>query len=230
MLSVMKPTRLNESWSLALQSALPPSCRGMKIKAYDCVESTNDVVKEQAVAGAREGLVVVASSQTKGKGRLGRSWFSGRNGGAYLSLLLRPAMPAVDAGWLAIASGVAVMRVLSDLDLPGLHIKWPNDVYVRNRKIAGVLVEPRVCAEKLDFAVVGIGLNVGQTQDSFEEAGLGQLATSCLIEGVCVERDSCVIQLVNAFHEEYARLCKGRKKELLDTWGEYGGRKEIPGV
>jgi len=115
--------------------------------------STNDVVRGRAAAGAAEGFLVVADSQTAGRGRLGRSWHSPPGQNLYLSLLLRPALPTRQAAPLTLLAGAALAHTLAEAGARP-RLRWPNDILVGRRKLAGILVD-RFSAES---AVVGIGL------------------------------------------------------------------------
>ena len=118
--------------------------------------STNADLLEQARAGAAEGLVLVAEEQTAGRGRLGRSWSAPPGAGLIFSVLLRPAgVPAGRLGWLPLLTGVAVAAAVRETTLVPASLKWPNDVLVGERKLAGILAEAHG-----DAVVVGVGLNV----------------------------------------------------------------------
>jgi len=123
------------------------------------VDSTNEVAKRMADAGAPEGTCVVAEVQTAGRGRMGRVWHSPK-GGMWLSTVLRPALPPRDAGKLSLVTGVAVTQAVREVaGLPAM-MKWPNDVVLHGRKVGGILVESKWTGETLDYIVDGIGVNV----------------------------------------------------------------------
>lgn len=152
---------------------------GSTILFFDSLGSTNDTARDLAESGAEEGLAVVAREQTAGKGRQGRSWASPSGQGLYLSIVLRPDIKAVEAPVIGLGAALAVAETLEgDFGLE-VDIKWPNDVLVRGRKICGILVESASEAERLLYAVLGIGINVAQ--QSFE-AELAPSATSIRIE------------------------------------------------
>ncbi len=136
-----------------------------------CVGSTNDVLRELAAAGAPEGTVAVAGMQTGGKGRLGRSFFSPDDSGLYMSILLRPDMPALDAVRITTAAAVAVAETVEELSGRRAGIKWVNDVCIGGKKICGILTEASFSLENggLDYAVVGIGVNVYSPEGGFPE-------------------------------------------------------------
>ena len=134
-----------------------------QLRVYDRVEgSTNDLVREAAVRGEAEGLAVIADTQTAGRGRQGRTFVSPQGTGAYLSLLLRPKLPAAEAVAITGIAAVAVVRALGDLGVGGAGIKWVNDIYLRGRKVCGILTEATLDMESggLDYAVLGIGVNL----------------------------------------------------------------------
>lgn len=157
------------------------AARAANIVCLDTVGSTNEYLKGLAQSGAPEGTVVLANSQTAGKGRLGRSFYSPRDEGIYLSFLMRPNCPAESAAQLTAWVAVAVHRVLLRLCGVSAGIKWVNDIVLNGRKLCGILTEVSIEAESghIQYVVVGLGLNVLQRGFSPE---LAQTATSLLME------------------------------------------------
>jgi BirA family biotin operon repressor/biotin-[acetyl-CoA-carboxylase] ligase len=142
-----------------LQPRLPPAYRLVR---YDTVGSTNDEAKRLARAGAEEGTVVWALEQTAGRGRRGRIWASPR-GNLYASLILRPGLPVSRAAQLSFVAALAVGDTLGSTckQLDELSYKWPNDVLVHDRKIAGILLESELGEGEIpEFVIVGIGINL----------------------------------------------------------------------
>ena len=130
--------------------------------------STNDDARALAVAGEPGGAAVLATVQTAGRGRFDRVWES-PGGGVYLSALLRPDLDPAQAGFLALAAGISVVRALDRLDAalgPALGLKWPNDVLADGGKLAGILVESSARAGAIDWVVVGVGVNVARSPDA----------------------------------------------------------------
>ena len=147
--------------------------------------STNDLARRLAEEGAPHGLAVLAGSQTAGRGRRGHAWHS-PPGGFYASFVLRPPdWPAARAPILAPLAGLAVFRALRALRVPSLQGKSPNDVLAAGRKIAGILVEPRIDGASVEFAVVGIGVNLAQAAADFPPP-LDATATSARILGLSI--------------------------------------------
>jgi BirA family biotin operon repressor/biotin-[acetyl-CoA-carboxylase] ligase len=152
---------------------------GSSVLRFDSVASTNDLAREMAAGGAAEGTAILAQEQTAGRGRQGRSWTSPPGEGLYLSLILRPNVRPAGSPIITLAAAVAVAETLSiDFNLP-VDIKWPNDVLARGRKICGILVESAIERAEIQYAVMGIGLNISQREFPDE---LKQSATSLLIE------------------------------------------------
>ena len=188
-------------------------------------ESTNDVARDWALAGAPEGTVVVADKQTRGRGRRARLWDSPAGVGLYASFVLRPDWPAAQAAQLAILGGLAAFHALELAGVKNLRIKWPNDILAGGRKICGVLVEPRLGAERIEFAVVGIGINVGQARDDFPPE-LRPFATSCRIEGAAISVDALLANLL----ESWRRVQAQSLAEARAEWAAAGGRDEEPEI
>lgn len=189
--------------------------------------STNDVVKERALAGAPEGLVVVADHQTRGRGRRGRTWAGAPGQGLYFSALLRPGWPAADAPWLGVLAGLAAWQAARDLGVAEVTVKWPNDVVVGGRKLGGVLVEPRIAAGRVEFAVLGIGINVAQTDADWPvdlratAASLRQLGLSAEVPAV---RDALCASLTAL----YRQTADGVVQALDATWRAATGGQPLP--
>lgn len=143
-----------------IQSGLQTKILGKDIKYYDSIASTMDVAFQLGVEGAAEGTVVCAESQSKGKGRLGRSWTSPKGKGIYMSVILRPSLAPADAAKLTLLSAVAACEAIKNLANVQAKIKWPNDILVGNKKIAGILTELSAEMDRVRFVVIGIGINV----------------------------------------------------------------------
>ncbi|NLY53807.1 MAG: biotin--[acetyl-CoA-carboxylase] ligase [Firmicutes bacterium] len=137
---------------------------GRHIVWQDSLASTNTTAKELARQGAAHGTLVVAEEQTAGRGRRGRTWISTKGSGIFASLILRPRLPARRVPMLTLAAGVALVEALHAYGLTNAWLKWPNDVWVGNRKLAGILSELSGELDQVDFVVIGMGVNVQHTQ------------------------------------------------------------------
>lgn len=131
----------------------------LSLLRYECLPSTNDEAKRLAVGGAPGGTAIWALRQTRGRGRRGALWHS-PEGNAFVSVIVRPGLDAGLAGRLAVAAGQAVALTLSDLSGAAIRTKWPNDIVLDGRKLGGILVETGVSVSRVQWAVVGVGINV----------------------------------------------------------------------
>lgn len=183
-------------------------------------------------AGAVEGAVLVAESQTAGRGRLGRSWVSPPRAALTFSVLLRPEAAASRLGWLPLLAGVAVATAVRSATGTQAQLKWPNDVLVGDRKLGGILAER---APEGDV-VVGIGVNVSTIETELPPPGPGSLpATSLALEGApSVARDALLIETLSALDRLYAafRLQAPPVKEYRQLCATLGRnvRVELPGT
>jgi BirA family biotin operon repressor/biotin-[acetyl-CoA-carboxylase] ligase len=167
--------------------------------------STNDVARKQARKGARSGFLVAASHQTRGRGRLGRSWESPPDRGLYVSILLRPDLPMTEAGKLTILSSVALVDAVEAVSGLRPNIKWPNDLVVGRRKLAGLLIETEPKGKRLAFAVIGIGLNVRQEAKDFSPEVRGLATSLYLATGQLHRRADLLVALLQALEQRLSR-------------------------
>lgn len=141
------------------------------ISVFECVTSTNSLAKELAQSGEKQGGVIIAESQTAGRGRLGRSFRSPENSGLYMSILLRPELKAENAVFITAAAAVAVSGAVEHLSGKATAIKWVNDILCGGKKVCGILTEGGIIPENgyLNWAVLGIGVNVYEPEDGFAD-------------------------------------------------------------
>ncbi|MBL8012826.1 MAG: biotin--[acetyl-CoA-carboxylase] ligase, partial [Candidatus Omnitrophica bacterium] len=130
---------------------------------FETLDSTMDEAFRLGMEGLAEGAVICAETQTKGRGRLGRSWVSVKNKGIYCSVILRPKLSPTDLSKLTLLSAVAVAQAVEKSTGLKPAIKWPNDLLIDNKKICGILTELRAEVDQMKFVVLGIGLNVNHT-------------------------------------------------------------------
>jgi BirA family transcriptional regulator, biotin operon repressor / biotin---[acetyl-CoA-carboxylase] ligase len=169
------PDRLT---SLEITPLLTSDELGCRVHAFDEVDSTNDVARGLAEDGAAHGELVVAEAQRHGRGRRGRAWLSEPKTSLTFSLVLRPDLPLARAPELTLTVGVALCEVLRDGNFPA-QLKWPNDVLINGRKVAGILTEAAEVGHGLSYAVIGVGVNVNAVA---MPAALGETATSLRLE------------------------------------------------
>ena len=193
------------------------------LRFYRTVGSTNDVAK----AIGAEGLVVVAAEQTAGRGRRGRAWFSPPGSGLYVSVVLAPARAAADpqraTSLLTLAIGVAIADGVEAATGLRADLKWPNDLYVARRKLAGILAEASGPAQPIETVTVGYGINVGPMA---YPPDLSDRATSLESElGRRVEPYDVLAETLAAIASRYGDLLDGRFDAILDAW-----RRRAPGA
>ncbi len=156
---------------MSIKEYLPEKYSFVMIEEYDLITSTNDRALEMGAEGMDEICLVTARCQTAGKGRRGRSFYSPDGSGLYLSFLLRPGCTATDAQRLTTAAAVAAAGAIKEVSGQEALIKWVNDVYVRGRKVCGILTEARLAPKGslTDYVVVGIGFNIYEPEGGFPE-------------------------------------------------------------
>jgi BirA family transcriptional regulator, biotin operon repressor / biotin---[acetyl-CoA-carboxylase] ligase len=176
--------------------------------------STNDDAKAAAQAGVAAGAAFVADAQTAGRGRLGRAWHSPPGENLYVSFVLRPKLPTGLVACVTLAAGLAVADAVAPLVSSPVRLKWPNDVLLSDRKVAGVLCEAAVSEGRTSFVVVGIGLNV---HTKTFPADLANGATSLAIAGAAaLDRSSILVTLAAALARRVAMLDDGPDRIVRD--------------
>ncbi|MCP4685638.1 MAG: biotin--[acetyl-CoA-carboxylase] ligase [bacterium] len=190
---------------------------GRNLFCYQAVKSTNDIAAEMSEQGAVEGTVITAEQQTRGRGRLGRHWHSPTGTGIYLSVLFRPNLRPDNAPGISIATAVALADTLEEYLPNDVRIKWPNDILIRGRKMAGILTELSAEGSRINHVIVGIGININQRAGGFPDE-IKTIATSLRRE---VKRKVNRVELLQKFlknlekqYERYLihRLEKSRAK------------------
>ena len=185
-------------------------CRDMDILVYDCVDSTNDIIKECAKKGEAEGKVVIARQQTGGKGRLGRSFYSPKDTGLYLSILLRPKMQMFRAMRITTCAALAVCDAIESATGRKSDIKWVNDVYLNGAKVCGILTEAAVSVENggFDYAVLGIGVNVYAPEGGFPDE-IADVAGAVADNTVSQLKNKLAAGIISSFMDYYHDIEKG---------------------
>jgi BirA family biotin operon repressor/biotin-[acetyl-CoA-carboxylase] ligase len=186
---------------------------------YDEVSSSNDVAAVLAERGAAEGLVVIVNTQSAGRGRHGRSWASPPGAGLYFSTILRPLAAA--APLVTIAAGVAVAEGVQSATGLECRVKWPNDVYVGDRKLAGVLAEADSVTHAINRVVLGIGINV---MPAAYPPDVAARATSIEDQlGRAIDRGLLLAECLASMAMRYQDLQEGRADAVLDAWRTRAG-------
>ena len=200
-------------------SHIPPHCPwNHSLLVYPSLDSTNTKLKDLARSGAPEGTVVVARSQTAGRGRLGRSFHSPAHHGIYFSLLLRPNCTAPQLMHLTCAAGVAVCNAVESVTGFRPGIKWINDLAAGNKKVGGILTELSLSPSgSVDYAIIGIGINCSHSPEDFPPE-LRDIATSLLEHtGTPCDQSKLIAMLISQLYTMSQTLITG-KKQILDSY------------
>jgi BirA family biotin operon repressor/biotin-[acetyl-CoA-carboxylase] ligase len=191
---------------------------GRDLRVFQETTSTNDVVEKLARDGVREGVVVLAEAQSRGRGRLGRKWTSPAGKGLWFSVLLRPDMRPQAVTQLTVAAATALARAVRQHTGLTPEIKWPNDILLRGRKLAGILTELSAELDQVKHVILGIGLNVNLAASDFPP-DLRKLATSLLLEtGKPQRRADVAAAILRELDRDYGRLRQRRFAELAGEW------------
>lgn len=187
------------------------------IHCYETIDSTNSEAKRLAHAGVPEGTIVLAESQRKGKGRMKRIWASPRRAGIYLSVVLRPQILPQEAQKLTFVAAVALAFALRHFGIVS-QVKWPNDILINGKKVAGILMELTAHAELVDFVVVGIGVNVNTPMDELP-LSFRNLATSIhMVTDRPPPRREIIQVLLLQLELWYERFLAGPFEMVLQAW------------
>ena len=193
---------------------------GRDIRVFQETTSTNDVIEKLARDGVKEGVVVFAESQTKGRGRLGRKWMSPLRKGLWFSVLLRPRLHPQAVTQLTIASATALVRAIHSQTGLAAEIKWPNDIVIRGRKVAGILTEMNAELDTVKYVILGIGVDVNLSASEFPP-DLRKLATSLRIEtGEMLGRARLASEILRELDRDYGRVCSCQFELVADEWEE----------
>ena len=194
-------------------SGLETKWLGGQIEAVEVTDSTNLLARELAAKGAAQGLVVVAESQSAGRGRLGRTWSAPKGKAVLMSILLRPQLPASAVFGLTMAASVCLVRAVKSVTGLDAKVKWPNDVYVDDLKMAGILTEFTAGPDVVEYVIVGVGINVNQT-----EAELGRLDQPAVslrtASGRRIDRAELLGEYLRQLEPVFERVAKGDTSSL----------------
>lgn len=194
---------------------------GQHIHVFERSESTQQEAKRLARTGSSSGTVVLAEQQTNGKGRLGRPWHSPPGTGIWLSLLVRPDLVLSKIPQLTLLSAVAATRALRQVTHLDIGIKWPNDLLINRRKVAGILTELDAESDRVHVVLIGIGINVNQKTEDFP-ADLQQGATSLAMEaGKPIDRKACLIHVLEEWERLYELYLEKGFRPIKTLWETY---------
>jgi len=199
------------------------SWNGLRVNGFLRLDSTNREAYDNAKAGAPEGTLIYSETQTTGKGRLNRNWFSAAGKGIYLSLILRPCQPLEFWPILTHVAAVALIQALNSIGremkypkTPDIDLKWPNDVLLSGKKCAGILLETLTPGGGNAAAIIGVGINVHKGSAPKELAN----DAICLDDAMCVNvpRRLMLIRFLKYFQNVYMSFQEGKFEEILERW------------
>lgn len=189
------------------------------IFVYDRVNSTNQLAMFLAAKDdLLTSIIIIADSQEAGKGRLGRTWISPPGRNIYMSIAFKPRLDTRDATMLTLITSVACAHAIKKISGLQVSIKWPNDLILSGKKLGGILTEIRADIDKVNLAVIGIGINVNMGKGDFTEE-IRSIATSIKEEsGKCCSRNELVIEILRQIEHFYGMLIEHGKYPLLNEW------------
>lgn len=202
---------------LEIDSALHTETFGRHVVYLESTQSTNEEAKKIAREGAEEGTIVVAEEQITGHGRLARGFYTPFAKGIWFSLILRPKFFPMEASKCTLLAAVGVCRGIRRMGLADAGIKWPNDILVHGKKLVGILTLMSASMEKIDYIIMGIGINTGIKKNEFPE-DFREGATSFLNEGINVSRKDLLAAILGELEKEYSIAQDEGFDKVLDDW------------
>jgi len=207
------------AWAAYFREKRRDKLLGRKVLCFDTLDSTNRRAREEALRGAEEGLVVIADSQTRGRGRMGRSWSSPAGVNLYFSILMRPPLPPERVPQLTLLAGVSSARAVRRITGLEARLKWPNDIFISGRKAAGILAEMEGEVSRVQFVILGIGVNANWDRDRMPEE-LRETATSLRAEaGREFDRNTLANEILDDLEKDYDLFRQqGFSKKNREEW------------
>lgn len=201
-----------------IEEALRGKRIGHRVHIFEEVTSTSDMAAQLADKGAQEGEVVVAERQSRGRGRLGRSWHSMEGRGIWASIILKPPIVPIEAPRVTFLTAVAIAHLIKARIGLEAFIKWPNDIYIGQKKVCGILNEMVAEQDRVKFLIVGLGLNVNHQEGDFPPS-LASVATSLRIEAQRpFRRSELLIELLKGMNDEYELFLKKGFEAIREQW------------
>jgi BirA family biotin operon repressor/biotin-[acetyl-CoA-carboxylase] ligase len=196
----------------------PTQVVGRDIRVFQETTSTNDVMEKLARDGVREGVVIFAEAQSKGRGRLGRKWVSPPGKGLWFSVLLRPNLAPQQATQLTVASGAALRRAIQQHTGLKPEIKWPNDILIGGGKVAGILTELSAELDHVKYVILGMGVNVNLAAGDFEPEWRRVVTSLQAESGKAISRAELAVAILRELDVDYARIRAGRFAAVAGEW------------
>lgn len=195
---------------------------GREIISYKKLDSTNDAAYELAEKGIKEGTVILAEEQAKGKGRHGRTWTSPARGGVYMSCVFRPDMTPNEISRITLIAAVSVAKAIRVVTGLPATIKWPNDILVNGRKVCGILTEMKAEQDAIDFIILGIGINVNMPAGHLPK-GATSLKEEMRSGGsdTIISRIELVKRVLEELERDYFLLKSSGSKPIIEEWKHF---------
>jgi BirA family biotin operon repressor/biotin-[acetyl-CoA-carboxylase] ligase len=204
-----------------IRDGLTTKWLGRTIYYYDAVESTNLAAIELAQRGTPEGTVVLADQQLRGRGRGSRSWHSPAGVGIYCSVVLRPKTAPARAQLIALMAGVSIVKAIALSTGLSPRVKWPNDILVHDKKVAGILLESMMSGAQIGYSVIGFGINANNVSADLPE-DIRVNASSLLMElERSVNRSTLVIEIFSELERLYHSFQRGDFPAILEQWRQH---------
>lgn len=198
----------------------------MKLIKLDAIDSTNDYLKELAASQIVENFTIIsAKNQTRGKGQMGSEWISEPGKNLTISVLIKDLLLNIEAIYsLNVAVAIGVMEALEFYKIPNLSIKWPNDILADAKKIGGILIENSIKSDGEIFSIVGIGINVNQT--NFDK--LPKASSLAVIKSVVIDKEKLLLKIVDCIRFNVVKVLNGHSEKLWEVYNTKLFRKGIP--
>lgn len=192
---------------------------GKEIIFLESIDSTNNYAKKMGEEKFKEGTIVIAEEQTAGRGRLGREWISPKGKGIWMTIMLKPDIKPEQAAQLTLIGAYAVAKAIKTVCSIDAQIKWPNDIVIKGKKVCGILTEMGAEIDRINYLIVGIGINANTEKKDFLKSGL-DIATSLKIEkGEDVDRKLLISNIITNFEELYTDFIeKGNIERIINDY------------
>ncbi|MBM7661278.1 BirA family biotin operon repressor/biotin-[acetyl-CoA-carboxylase] ligase [Bacillus mesophilus] len=213
-----KPEKITSN---EIQLGLKTKFLGRNIHYEETVTSTQKIAHKLAYDGANEGTIVVAEEQVAGRGRLDRSWHSPKYTGIWMSIILRPAIPLPQSPQLTLLAAVSIAQAIQEVTNLEPEIKWPNDILFDRKKAVGILTELQAESDRINSIIIGVGINVNQTEDDFPD-DIKDKATSLRIQsGKEINRSELIQTILEKLEKLYESYLKTGFYPIKLLWEAY---------
>jgi len=191
---------------------------GEKILRIESCSSTNDLANELALQGEKEGTIIIAEEQTAGRGTKGRKWYSARQKGLYLSVILRPQRR--DMSLLPLAAGLAMRDALFEAENLPVRLKWPNDLICKRKKLGGILCEASFIGNEISHVILGIGINLSHKREDFPEEFRSQATSLKLLLRKEIDKEILLSKLWEILDDWYNFFLQGKDVQIVRVFEE----------